>query len=537
MRRHDRTFAVLAFLLPLALYALTAHRGIGLPDWAVLADAARRLEPSVAAWNHPLANLLGWLVTRGAPPEAFPSRLVWISILPMAAAIGLFALALVRAGVPRILALACALAHATGHSAWWHGTVAENYAIGSLFVSLALYAGVRLVQEDAGQPSSRASPALCLLCFTASLALANHIALGVLGPGCIPWLLHAGRRRGARAVFPALLAGLLGLTPFLALLVRDILRHPDALSLLAGGGFRSQMFQPLSGTEIARRLADLWTLEHPTPFALAAGAGFVLALVPILPAPLFADRQGSPEKRTSASAGRAFRWHCSLLALPTALFALSYGAWDRFAFFLPVFAVSSFLGSLLLARVRLPGKRAPLLRGLRILLPAASVLLAFGIYPRIPAWSKSGSGYWAKRFGAIARDYEHRGDLVGMLADPVFHDRGSLERTAAILVATAPHGALVVDDMAFQHSMEWIARLPSVDRPDLDFVSVVPPFLEGHGLEPRAAAARIAFHDAPVLLTTTNGLCGEALSRLRPYGRSAEAVELPEGRRAFRIRP
>ncbi len=516
MKTPARNF-VIAFALSLALFAFTAHRHVGLPDWAVMASAFSRPELSVAAWNHPLTNLCGWLATRFSDPVDFPSRMVWVSIIPMALSIAFFVAALAKKGAPFFLALTCRMVHAVGHSVWWHGTVAENYAISALFLSASIYFGL------SNQRQGNTASAIALFAI-AGLSLANHVENAVLTLGAVAWLvaicvtsLRTDRKKAIMS--SAVVAWIVGASLFFILLVRDATLHHGVFASMSGGGFRQQMMQ-LDPSLAARRFFDLWTLEYPSPFFVVAFAGLVIALLP------FISLRHAPSP---------FRWQCLAIVLPVMAFALTYDAWDRFAFFLPVFTIADFQASNLIARWwNFAGDR----RQLRVAI-AALCLLSLALpsfaYASISRWVGEGNGYWARRFGGIARQYEHRADMVGMLVNPISHDGGSIERHARAILDAMPNGTIIIDDMAFQYQLEWMASMH--DNANLKVVSVVPGFLDGHGVDPKTAASLAALNDGAAFLTTTNGLCGAVVESLRPYRRKVEALPIGDGGEIFRIVP
>ena len=510
---------VTGFVIALLLYAVTAHRHVGLPDWAVLAGAMSRMELSVAAWNHPLTNILGWLFTRGAAPADFPSRMVWVSILPMAAAVGFFVCALVKNGAPLFLAVICGMIHAVGHSVWWHGTIAENYAVSSLFLCAALFFGI----------DSRDRKSQIALFVIAGLSLSNHVENAVLTFGAflgsVP-ILAASRRSGdrpqtMRLAMTAIVAWLAGASLFIFLFARDAILHRGVVESVLGGCFRQQMLQLDIGFA-ARRFLDLWTLEYPSPFFAVALAGLAMALLPFI---------------RFRQANTPFRWQCFAIALPVLVFTLTYDAWDRFAFFLPVFTIADFFASMLIVRLWNDACRKVWRCAIAVLC-ILSIAMPPAIYSSISRWAGEGNGYWAKRFGGIARQYSRRADMVGMLVNPITHDGGTFERHVNALLEAAPVGTVVVDDMAFECQLGWLAAKNGYpDWAQMYFISAVPDFLCGFGccLRPQGAALIAADYDRDAILTTTNGLCGVVVECLRPYGKRVEPFRLSDGGEAFRV--
>ncbi len=499
-----------------------------------------RPELAVAAWNHPLTNLLGWLAGHLAPGDTLAARLVWVSVLPAALAVACFYAALLASGLPRWLAGACGAVYMLSHGVWWHGTITESYAISLLLLNASLCLSAR---ADSGGGDFRRTDS-ALLFVLAGLALANHVANAVLTPAALVWLMaYRSSPTAPDGVQPQLPSArdragvsvrmcgwwLLGALPFLLLVGHDLATRPGAAGQLIGGSFRSLMFRGTTAG-ILPRAVDLLVLQFPSPFILAVLLGTCACALP--------TRLWPASRRIFGPA--AVRMHGWAIVVPTALFFGGYETWDRFAFFLPVFTLASLWGSQFVAEGWRQASRASrLARGLlrTALLVALAVSIAWPpwVYGQIRRWSLA-DGYWARRFGPIERQYRTRYDLVGLLTDPTRHDRRSLELFVHSLLEHAPQGAWIVDDMSTYYQIEQVRRATR-SRADLGLVAVVPPFLADHGLDPRGAAVRVTGDGRSVLLVTTNGLCGQVAWHLRAAGYAMAPFELGAGQSVWRMVP
>ena len=140
------------------------------------------------------------------------------------------------------------------------------------------------------------------------------------------------------------------------------------------------------------------------------------------------------------------------------------------------------------------------------------------------------------KMAALAAAYEGRGDMAGMLYDPVSHDRGTLARHAEALLEATPQGALVIDDMSFEYLLKWTAALPGRERSDFEVASVVPPHLSSHGIDPLTASIWLEVRKGPVILASTNGCCAAAIDAFRRRGGEIEEFPLSDGGIAWRVR-
>lgn len=171
--------AFAAFVIPLALYALTLCRGIPVGDSAELALAAARLQIAHPP-GYPLLVLVG-NVWAGA--IFFLRPIVALNLLSAACASGaalmlffvLRSLASERTALIQITALSVAIAFAATRTLWSLATNFEVYALSASLVLLAFWSLLRWWHTADRR-------ALYLSAFTLGLGLANHLSVLALVP-------------------------------------------------------------------------------------------------------------------------------------------------------------------------------------------------------------------------------------------------------------------------------------------------------------------------------------------------------------------
>jgi len=421
-----RALGLSLLLLPAAFYVLTAARGIGSSDAAILVDEMWHRSLSTHANHHNLTILLGWLLH--FLPLAAPARLAnLLQAVLGGVAVGIFYFATLEACGRRRVAVLVAAAVMVSHSLWWHSTIAEVYAANAVLTALALLLLARLRRGDAG----RLLPGLF---FLGGLAPFNHAQMGIVVLGAAAalavWARERAREASWRAALPLVarcgLAFLLGSLPWLATFAADAAREHSvrrALSLALGGEFKGVMFAESPGHALADVLF-LLCIQFPSPF---------LAFVLVGPFLLVRDWR---DAKSLAALGVFF-------AVNTGFFAF-YGTWDKFAFLLPSFLVLAMAASFALAPVDrwFEGRSFLVRSGVAAALLVAFVVPPPAVYAHLRAWGEAGGIFarYAPKEAANILD-------VGMyLANPDRRRFREFEDFAELLFARLPPGAIYLDD-------------------------------------------------------------------------------------------
>lgn len=488
----------------LAFYAMTAARGLGLPDSAIAIRAMLDATVSSHVCSHNLNSLIGHLFLGFFRDPVRAANL--LMAVYGACAIGLFHAVLRTLGVRVWVAAGACAVLAVSHSMWWHCTQVENYALSVVFLCACLLLVVR-IQARAESPIPARS--IAVLFALAGLALFNHLQNGALLLGSVAALWATGRM-SRRNWLVAAGAFAVGMLPWLLTLLRDLVRSEDAgatLKLAVHGGFGGQMFR--YDLDAARRFTEWLVLQFPSPFLIAIPAGLFW---------LFADRSRRP---LAAFVG-------VFLAVNLAFF-MGYDVWDQFAFYLASFVVLALCGALALGRLAASRRLV-----MRMTVAAALVLSAVApplVYPLIAAQAKWHDTRWGRRFAATHDLYGGRYDLVGLYLDPQHRDRGTVEAYMRGLLFLPP-GAMLIDDMSIYYQFDLLRTLEQ-ERSDLDLRLLA---LDGHAGwgEPVDALARAAAaHPGRVFLTTTNGPASKLANRLKWERFAIEPLEIARGMVAY----
>jgi hypothetical protein len=543
----------------LLFYGATVSHHLLLPDAAILLDAMRQPEISSNVCAHNLTHLLGWLFQQLPLANiAFKGNLA--SVCCGAAVIGLFHALLRALGLPRPVAALGMLVLMVSHSMWWHSTIVENYALSNAFLVACLLLAVRAAETPRRWYG---------MCFLAGLAIFNHIQNGALALGLAAFYLAAVPRwRGHR--WPRLWRGcalyLLGAAPWFAVLAHDLLRSddlPNTLHWAVGGGFTSIMFQ-YDWARALTRLADWIFQQFPSPFLLFIPLGLILIVrsffcsgdlwspsaaigrrysVQSHPLPssnvavaveasgraVTAPPEASPyqpascPEKASPYQLRPFAAFMLGVMVTNLSFFLGYETWDQFAFYLELFVCLAVLGALGAGWCWQRSSRAGRLACGALL--AVSVLLPPLIYPQIPRWAAADTGYWSRRYHSPSVAYAGRYDLVGLYADPVRHDRGTVDEFIQRLFAKLPQDALLVDDIAIYYQAQFVQQHYG-QRPDVRLLLLQPLGMAGWGTPAEELIAACNAETNRVFITATAGPAAGFVTALKFGGWRAEKFPL-----------
>ena len=203
-----RRFVWLTVPAVLAVYFVTRAPDVGLIDSGELAAGCHLLN-ILHPTGYPLYTLLGRLASLVLPGSVF-NRLANMSVLFGAAGVGLFLFLLRRMKLGVAAAGATALAVGFSLPVWSVSVDVEVYALTFVLVVL-LWLAVERSDDNRW---------LLLAAYLAGLALANHMSAASVVAGALIAVLYGRGRAGVRLLPVLLLLFLLGLSPYLFLLLR-----------------------------------------------------------------------------------------------------------------------------------------------------------------------------------------------------------------------------------------------------------------------------------------------------------------------------
>lgn len=479
----------------LLFYGVTVSHHLLLPDSAILIDAMRKPEISSNACTHNLTDLLGWLFQQ-LPCSNLALKGNLVSVFCGTVVIGLFHALLRSLAIPRLVAVLGSLVLMVSHSMWWHSTIVENYALSNIFLVACLLLATRAAEESRRWYG---------MGFLAGLAMFNHLQNGALAIGLAAFYLACAPQwpgRRWQLLWRGFALYLLGSAPFFAVLAHDLLRSDDTQNTLqwaVGGGFTKIMFHYDWGRSLTR-LADWLFQQFPSPFLLLIPLG----IVPLLRL-------------------RPFAAFLLAVMITNLAFFLGYETWDQFAFYLELFVCLALLGVLGAAwcwqKVGRAGRWAlGTLLGISILLPPL-------VYAQIPRWAAEESGYWSRRYHAPSVAYAGSYDLVGLYADPLRHDRGTVEEFIALLFGKLPPRAMLVDDVSIFYQAQFVQQ-HYARRPDVRLLLLQPPNFAGWGTSSEELIASCNAETNRVFITTTNGPSAGLINALKFEGWHVEPFPL-----------
>ena len=307
---------------------------------------------------HPLFYLVA-IVAKYIPFGSFAHRVNLVSAFAGAVAVAnLYLLVRLWAG-KEFPALVAALTLALSHTFWQHASIAETYTLWT-----ALFLGELVVLLQYGRTGR--TPYLYALGLLNGLAISVHM-LTVLPLVCYAVFtvaLLVRRRVRARDAAIVALLWILGASPYGYLIVRQMVHSGQILATLASAAFGDRWQVDVLNTTLSWMLVRenllLIVLNFPTPNALLFVAGGA-ALCKMRSVP-------------------AFRSILAALLVLFLVFAFRYTVSDRYAFFIPFYAVAAVIIGLGTHRIR---ERLP--RQATAMLVVAFALLPPAVYAAAPA--------------------------------------------------------------------------------------------------------------------------------------------------------
>ena len=223
-----RPATIAAFCLPLAVYATTAARtaqGGDTTEFAWLAYAGGVAHPP----GYPLYSLVVRLFAH-LPFESQYFRIALASALFGAATVALVQHLGARLTGRPWLALLASLVFALSSPQWKLAGVPEVFTMNAMMALVVALCSIRLAESTPEQLRRRAF----VLGLTFGLGLSNHHTLILCAPLPLVALVAVARRMSVasawRAFVRATLGGLVGLTPYLVLLIAARVAGPEALA-------------------------------------------------------------------------------------------------------------------------------------------------------------------------------------------------------------------------------------------------------------------------------------------------------------------
>lgn len=318
MPRSWRRDGIALALLGLLFYGATLAPGVLWGDDAHLQLQAVRGVLQGSAGSHPLWVAIAHVFTL-IPVGDVAGRVNAVSAMFGALTLPLVYWTARTLRVSRASSIIAVLALMVSHTFWSHAVRAEVYTLTLALMALLVFAMARWTE------TGRAGW-LWLAAGTLGLGLSAHLMVGLFVPACL-WLLWRGRRMlSVAAVGGAVLIGLIGVAPLLALVTRDAL----ALHLRGWEVVRWALFS-FEGYDFSGALFDYsWRLLPLDAFEWAV----FLTLQFIGPA-LIAGVSGLVW--SVRRWGTTWSVAVALLYVGALSFSFAYRVGDRYVFYLPTY--------------------------------------------------------------------------------------------------------------------------------------------------------------------------------------------------------
>ena len=145
------------------------------------------------------------------------------------------------------------------------------------------------------------------------------------------------------------------------------------------------------------------------------------------------------------------------------------------------------------------------------------------------------TGYWSRRYHTPSVAYAGRYDLVGLYADPLRHDRGTVEEFIRRLFAMLPKDALLVDDIAIYYQAQFMQQHYG-QRPDVRLLLLQPLGMAGWGTPSDELIATCNAATNRVFITATSGPAAGLVTALKFGGWRAEKFPLGDAFWIYELR-
>ncbi len=418
-REHLRRYAFL--LIPPLFFLATMGKKIGFGDTALLVNDIQRggLESHVN--NHPLTVATGVIFNALIPASELAVRANLVSVFYGSLTLMIFYYLLLTYLGSITSAVMGASLLMICHSMWWHSTVIENYAATSFLTALCLLCWSRLEQTDDRKW-------LYWLCGFAGLGVFNHVQMGFVCLGVlVTGLLIAKRDDDFKNTLLGCAGGaLLGLLPWLSLLVRDAMRLNSLSTAIKGafvGSFKDTFFGGGFWSSLNDTAYTLW-FQSPTLYMVGFGiVGIVLAF-----------RQ---DRKSPALIGMMVPF-----VINTVNFTF-YPTWDKFAFLLQSFVILHFFASRALHATReyLAERN---LGGLTYAYVAVSLVVPPYLYENIATWALDSKSAFHQRYNNFYSDNVYF--QSEFIVNPDKSRYTEVDDFAKALFEKLPQGATFLDD-------------------------------------------------------------------------------------------
>jgi len=435
-------------------------------------------------WHGDLVGFLGWAVShplyyiiamgaRCVPGGAFGHRVNLVSALAGAVAVANLYL-LVRLWLGKSFpALIAAVTLAVSHTFWRHASIAETY---TLWTALFLGELIVLLQYS----RTKRTGYLYVLGLLNGLAIAVHM-LAVIPGVCYAVLVVAWLGKRAirlRDVGVVAVLWIVGALPFEYLILRHMIQSGDIVGSLASAAFGDRWQGAVLNTSLSWQMIKenmlFLVLNLPTPN---------IVLFPVGAVALY-----------KMSALATFRNLLAALMVLFFIFAFRYTVADRYAFFIPFYAVASVVVGLgahaMQARFRRPAF---------LLVVAGFALLPAAVYALAPALAARMNLTLGTR-----GDVPYRDDTTYFL-QPWKTGYTGAERFAQEALEAVPADAVIYADTTTVAPLLYAQEIQG-QRPD---VWIITGLVRSEGAPPHSAAAFAHFIDNhPVYVTSDRpGYC------------------------------
>ncbi|MBI5242963.1 MAG: DUF2723 domain-containing protein [Elusimicrobia bacterium] len=421
--RARKFYSLLLLPVPFLFYFLTCSRTVGSGAPAMHIDTIMRRIVSTHVDCHNITMITGWLFSR-LPFEEPAFRINLVSSFYASLAIVFFYAALLCEFESVFTAALGAAFLMISHSLWWHATIIESYAANAFFTSLGILFYVRL--RKYGRDAD-----LYALCAVSGLAVFNHVSMGFQCAGAAVAgfaRMARDRERAWRILGGCSAAALIGLSPWLAVLMRDWLllqSLPTALNTAFFGPFRGLMLSGSPDNNL-RDFTLIMMTGHPNLFLCMIPVGFIVFL---------------EAWRTSPSA-LGLLAHLALVCG----FSFTYSTWNKFSFAQPGLVILCFIGCFAMHRViaRLRKEGSLLARAAWAAAGALSLAFPPYLYSHVSSWGRDPRSIWHARYNNLYSPGAYR--LNEYIANPNKRHFREYDDFARLLFNRLPKGAMFFDD-------------------------------------------------------------------------------------------